>query len=117
MSRTSCNHMCCHSCNDVQESFFNKTRLDLTWQGCHKTITALLPPFLALPDAHICLQSSISGINLERRVWYPTNLHELEARLQQIWNEMSQNIIQNLYASIPGRIASCICARGGSTGY
>ncbi|GFU80771.1 transposable element Tcb2 transposase [Trichonephila clavipes] len=39
--------------------------------------------------------------HLERRVWHPTSLNELEARLQQIWNEMSQDIIQNLYASMP----------------
>ncbi|GFW60245.1 transposable element Tcb1 transposase [Trichonephila clavipes] len=52
------------------------------------------------------------------RVGLPTSfLNELEARLQQIWNEMSQDIIQNLYASMPDRISSCIRARGGSTGY
>ncbi|GFU75635.1 transposable element Tcb1 transposase [Trichonephila clavipes] len=51
------------------------------------------------------------------RVGHPTSLNELEARLQHIWNEMSQDIIQNLYASIPDRIASCIRARRGSTGY
>ncbi|GFU08431.1 transposable element Tcb2 transposase [Trichonephila clavipes] len=50
------------------------------------------------------------------RVGHPTSLKELEARLQQIWNEMSQDIIQNLYASMPDRIASRIRARGGSTG-
>ncbi|GFW75561.1 transposable element Tcb1 transposase [Trichonephila clavipes] len=50
--------------------------------------------------------------HLGRRVAHPTSLSELEARLQQIWNEMSQDIIQNLYASMPDRIASCICARG-----
>ncbi|GFX20955.1 transposable element Tcb2 transposase [Trichonephila clavipes] len=32
------------------------------------------------------------------RIGHPTSLNELEARLQQIWNEMSQDIIQNLYA-------------------
>ncbi|GFV53054.1 transposable element Tcb1 transposase [Trichonephila clavipes] len=51
------------------------------------------------------------------RVGDPTSLNELKARLQQIWNEISQYIIQNLYASMPDRIASCIRARGGSTGY
>ncbi|GFW01499.1 transposable element Tcb1 transposase [Trichonephila clavipes] len=51
------------------------------------------------------------------RVGHPTNLNELEARLQQIWNEMPQDIIQNLYASMPDRIASYIRSRGGSTGY
>ncbi|GFV61198.1 transposable element Tcb1 transposase [Trichonephila clavipes] len=54
--------------------------------------------------------------HLGRRVGHPTSLNKLEARLQQIWNEMSQDIIQNLYASLPDRIASCICARGGSPG-
>ncbi|GFV65471.1 transposable element Tcb1 transposase [Trichonephila clavipes] len=49
--------------------------------------------------------------------WVSHELNELEAMLHQIWNEMSQDIIQNLYVSIPDRIASCIRARGGSTGY
>ncbi|GFT95885.1 transposable element Tcb1 transposase [Trichonephila clavipes] len=54
---------------------------------------------------------------LGRRVGHPTSLKELEARLQQRRNEMSQDIIQNLYAPMPDRIASCIRARGGSTGF
>ncbi|GFU95250.1 transposable element Tcb1 transposase [Trichonephila clavipes] len=55
--------------------------------------------------------------NLGRRVGHPTSLSELEAKVQQIWNEMSQDDIPNLYASMPDRIASCIRARRGSTGY
>ncbi|GFT79064.1 transposable element Tcb2 transposase [Trichonephila clavipes] len=55
--------------------------------------------------------------HLGRRVGHPTSLNELEARVQQIWNEMSPDIIQSLYASIPDRIASCIRAREASTGY
>ncbi|GFX62444.1 transposable element Tcb1 transposase [Trichonephila clavipes] len=55
--------------------------------------------------------------HLGRRVRHPTSLNELEARLQQIWNEMSQDIIQNFYVSMPDRIASCIRARGCSRGY
>ncbi|GFW83303.1 transposable element Tcb1 transposase [Trichonephila clavipes] len=51
------------------------------------------------------------------RVGHPASLNELEVRLQQIWKEMSQDIIQNLYTSMPDRTASCIHARGGSTGY
>ncbi|GFW84666.1 transposable element Tcb2 transposase [Trichonephila clavipes] len=43
--------------------------------------------------------------------------NEPEARLQQIWNDMSQDIIQNVNASMPDRIASCIPTRVGSTGY
>ncbi|GFX79281.1 transposable element Tcb1 transposase [Trichonephila clavipes] len=48
---------------------------------------------------------------LGRRFGHPTSLNELEARLQLIWNEMPQNIIQNLYSSMPDRIASYIRAR------
>ncbi|GFW39276.1 transposable element Tcb1 transposase [Trichonephila clavipes] len=54
--------------------------------------------------------------NLGRRVEHPTSFNELEARLQEILNEISQDIIQNLCASVPDRIASCIRARVGSTG-
>ncbi|GFU42077.1 transposable element Tcb1 transposase [Trichonephila clavipes] len=54
---------------------------------------------------------------LVRRVGHPTSFNKLETRLQKIWNEMSQAIIQNLYASMPDRITSCIRARGDSTGY
>ncbi|GFT01104.1 uncharacterized protein TNCV_4054931 [Trichonephila clavipes] len=35
--------------------------LGLTRQGCHKTVSGLLLPFLGLPDPQICLQLSISG--------------------------------------------------------
>ncbi|GFU98756.1 transposable element Tcb1 transposase [Trichonephila clavipes] len=90
--------------------FFYKTMPDLTRLGCFKTVSVLLLPFLCLSDPQIYLQSSISGI-----IWdggHPTSLNELEARLQQIWSEMSRNIIQNLYTSLLDRIASCIRARG-----
>ncbi|GFT02148.1 transposable element Tcb2 transposase [Trichonephila clavipes] len=33
-----------------QESFFNKTMVGFTQQGCNKTVSALLLPFLGLPD-------------------------------------------------------------------
>ncbi|GFX95668.1 transposable element Tcb1 transposase [Trichonephila clavipes] len=113
MSMTSCNHMCCHSCNDSQDPFFNKTMLGLTLQGffnrdCLRTVTTFPWPARSpdlSPSKHILDP-------LGRRVGHFTSLNELEARLQQIWNEMSQDIIQNLSASIPNRIASCIRARG-----
>ncbi|PRD21524.1 UNVERIFIED_CONTAM: hypothetical protein NCL1_51501 [Trichonephila clavipes] len=71
-------------------------------------------PSLACPIPNL---SPIEHIwdNLGRRIGNPTSLNELEAGLQQIVNEMSQDIIQNLYASMPDRIASCIRAGGGST--
>ncbi|GFT33586.1 transposase [Trichonephila clavipes] len=76
-------------------------------QDCLRTVTTLPWPARS-PDL-----SSIEHIwdHLGRRFGNPTSLNELEARLQQIWNEMSQDIIQNLYASVPYRIASCIRAR------
>ncbi|GFT03424.1 transposable element Tcb1 transposase [Trichonephila clavipes] len=78
-------------------------------QECLHTITSLPWPTRS-PDL-----SSIE--HLGWRVGHLTSLNELEARLQQVWNEMSQDIIQNLYALMPDRIASCIRSRGGSTGY
>ncbi|GFW87290.1 transposable element Tcb1 transposase [Trichonephila clavipes] len=82
-------------------------------QSCLCTVTTLLwsaqSPDLSLIE-HI-------WDHLGRRVGHPTNLNKLEARLQQIGNELSQNVIQNLYVSIPDRIASCIRARRGSTEY
>ncbi|GFW41858.1 transposable element Tcb1 transposase [Trichonephila clavipes] len=82
-------------------------------QDCLRNVTTLpwpaRSPYLS-PIEHI-------WDHLGRRVGHPTSLNELEARLQKIWNEMSQDIIQNLYASMPDHIASCIRARGDSTGY
>ncbi|GFV87522.1 transposable element Tcb1 transposase [Trichonephila clavipes] len=110
---TSCNRICCHSCNGSQEPFFNTSMLSLTRQDCLHTVTTLPWP-LRSPDL-----SSIEHVwdNLERRVVYPMGLNELETSLQQIWIEMFHDIIQNLYGSMPDRIASRIHARGGSTGY
>ncbi|GFW56389.1 uncharacterized protein TNCV_2088961 [Trichonephila clavipes] len=89
--------------------------LGLTRQGCHQTFSTLLLPFLGLPDPQM---SPIEHIwdHLGRQVGYPPSLNELKARLQQIWNVMSQGIIQSLYASMPDRIASYIRTRGGLTG-
>ncbi|GFV97189.1 transposable element Tcb1 transposase [Trichonephila clavipes] len=77
-------------------------------QDCFCTVTTLPWPARS-PDL-----SPIEHIwdHLGRRVGYFTSLNELKARLQQIGDEMSQDIIQNLYASMPDLIASCIRARG-----
>ncbi|GFT79345.1 uncharacterized protein TNCV_3275711 [Trichonephila clavipes] len=93
--------MRCHSCNGFQEPCCNKTILVLTRQGCHKTV---LFPYLS-PIEYI-------WDHLGRRVRHSMSLNELEASLQQIRNEMSQDIIQILYASMPDRVASCIRTRG-----
>ncbi|GFU24144.1 transposable element Tcb1 transposase [Trichonephila clavipes] len=82
-------------------------------QDCLCNVTTLPSPSRS-PDL-----SPIEPIwdHLGWRVGHPMSLNELEARLQQVWNEMSQDIMQNLYASMLDRIASCIRTRGGSTGY
>ncbi|GFV76934.1 transposable element Tcb1 transposase [Trichonephila clavipes] len=82
-------------------------------QDCLRTATTL-PWAARSPDF-----SPIEHIwdNLRWRVGHPTSSNELKAKLQQIWNETSQDIIQSLYASMPDRNASCIRTRGGSTGY
>ncbi|GFX28046.1 transposable element Tcb2 transposase [Trichonephila clavipes] len=69
-------------------------------QDCLRTVTTF-PWLTRSPDL-----SQIEHIwdHLGRPVGHPTSLSELEERLQQIWNEMSQDIIQNLYASMPDRI-------------
>ncbi|GFX19652.1 transposable element Tcb1 transposase [Trichonephila clavipes] len=82
-------------------------------QDCLRTVTTLHWPARSLDMSPI----EHNWDHLGRRVGHPMSLNELEARLQQIWNEMAQEIIQNLYASMPYRIASCIRARGDSTGY
>ncbi|GFV24230.1 platelet endothelial aggregation receptor 1, partial [Trichonephila clavipes] len=81
---TSCNHMCCYSYNGSLEPFFDKTMLDFTRQGCHKTIAALLLPFSCpagstdlSPIEHIC-------DDLRRRVGHPMSLIELEARCNEV---------------------------------
>ncbi|GFW21059.1 transposable element Tcb2 transposase [Trichonephila clavipes] len=63
-------------------------------QDCLHTVTTL-PWLVRAPNL-----SPIEHIwdHLGWRVGHPTSLNELEARLQRIWNEISQDIMQNLYA-------------------
>ncbi|GFT65739.1 transposable element Tcb1 transposase [Trichonephila clavipes] len=77
-------------------------------QGCLYTVT-ILPWPARSPDL-----SPIQHIwdHLGWRFGYLPSLNEIEVRLQQIWNEMSQDIIQNWYVSMQDRIASCIRVRG-----
>ncbi|GFV77947.1 transposable element Tcb1 transposase [Trichonephila clavipes] len=82
-------------------------------QNCLRTVSTLKGPARS-PD--LCPIEQIC-YHLGRRVGHPTSLNEQEARLHYIWNEMSQDIIQNFYRSMSDRIASCIRAREGSTGY
>ncbi|GFW63140.1 transposable element Tcb2 transposase [Trichonephila clavipes] len=66
-------------------------------QDCLHTVTTLSWPArnsYLFPFEHI-------WDPLGWRVGHPTSLNELEARLQQIWNKMSQDITQNLYSQCP----------------
>ncbi|GFU56030.1 transposable element Tcb2 transposase [Trichonephila clavipes] len=81
--------------NQLLKAIFQQDNAQRHVKKYHKTISALLLPFLSVPDPQICLHSSISRYHLERRVGHLTSLNEREARLQEIWNGMSQNIIQN----------------------
>lgn len=55
--------------------------------------------------------------HLGRQLRQPRDVQDLETQLQQLWAQMSQDIIRNLYASMPRRVSACIHARGGATGY
>ncbi|GFX86263.1 transposable element Tcb1 transposase [Trichonephila clavipes] len=109
--------MCCHSYNGSPGAIFQQDNAQLHMarvsQDCLCTVT-ILPWPARSPDL-----SLIEPIwdHLVLRFRHPTSLNELDARLQKIWNEMSQDIMQKFYASMPDRIALCIRARGGSTGY
>ncbi|GFW96899.1 transposable element Tcb2 transposase [Trichonephila clavipes] len=79
---TFCNHMCCHSCNGSQESFFQQdnalphtTRVS---HDCLHTVTTLHWP-ARFPDL-----SPFEHIwdHLGRRVGHSTSLSEREAKLQ-----------------------------------
>ncbi|GFT45111.1 transposable element Tcb1 transposase [Trichonephila clavipes] len=117
MSMRSSNHLCCNSHTTASEAIFQqdnaRPHTATVLQECLRTVTSLSWPAQS-PDL-----SPIEHTfdHLGCGVGYYTSLIDLEARLQQIWNEMSQDIIQKLYASMTDRIASCIRARGSSTGY
>ncbi|GFX54960.1 hypothetical protein TNCV_3318771 [Trichonephila clavipes] len=85
-------------------------------QGCRQIASAKLSPFLGLLDTHICHQLSISGIISDDRV-DSQSLFKLEARLQQMLNQMSHDFLRSLYALMLTRIASGIRARMGITEY
>ncbi|GFV95907.1 transposable element Tcb1 transposase [Trichonephila clavipes] len=113
MSIISYNHMCCHSCNHSFSHFQQDNARPHTArvsQDCIRTVSSF-PWQAESPD--------LSAVEhyLLRRVGHPTSLNELEARLLQIRDEMSQDIIRNLYASMSDRIASCIRARGVQQGF
>ncbi|GFT71636.1 serine protease grass [Trichonephila clavipes] len=88
---TSCDHMRCHLFNGPKSHFSIKQCLASHGKGVQS-----LSPLERIWD------------HLGRRVGHSTSLNELDARLQKIWNEMSQDIMHNLYALVPDRIASCI---------
>ncbi|GFX48080.1 hypothetical protein TNCV_4114151 [Trichonephila clavipes] len=90
--------------------------LGLTRLGCRKTVSALLLHFLGLPIPRFVSNRVYLG-SYETASWASHGFERTSGKLQLIWNEMSQDIIQSLYVSMPDPIASSIRARRGSTGY
>ncbi|GFW19050.1 uncharacterized protein TNCV_253801 [Trichonephila clavipes] len=86
---TSCNHMCCQSCNGFQEPFFNNV----------PPHTAMVSPKLSPHCYYFSLPAQSQDLSPIAHIWghlglrvgHPTSWKELEARLQQIWNEMSRH--------------------------
>ncbi|GFX75792.1 uncharacterized protein TNCV_2237641 [Trichonephila clavipes] len=83
-----CNHMCCHSCNDSQEPFFTKTVLGLSWQGCHKTVSALLLPFVDLSDPRFVSNPAYMG-SFGTASWAS---HEFERTRGKVTANMERNV-------------------------
>ncbi|GFS81686.1 transposable element Tcb1 transposase [Trichonephila clavipes] len=61
--------------------------------------------------------SPLVGWHLARDLRPAASKDELLLRIQTIWNSISQADIQNLFESMPRRIAALIAARGGYTKY
>ncbi|GFY33942.1 endonuclease-reverse transcriptase [Trichonephila clavipes] len=113
---TSCNHMCCHSCNG--------SRIHFSTRQCSashaKGVTRLSPhyyyPSLACPIPRFFSNQAYLG-SFGTASWAS---HEFVRTRGKVTankeRKMSHDIIQNLYASMTDQIASCIRARGGSTG-
>ncbi|PRD21767.1 UNVERIFIED_CONTAM: Transposable element Tcb1 transposase [Trichonephila clavipes] len=57
------------------------------------------------------------GLRLARDPCPALSEDELLLRIQAIWNSLPQADIQNLFDSMPRRIAALIAARGGYTKY
>ncbi|GFY17086.1 transposable element Tcb1 transposase [Trichonephila clavipes] len=72
-------------------------------QDCYRHISTLPWPAQSPDFSPIEQIWNHSG----RQVGQPTSWVELEACLQQLWNDMSHDIIWNVYASMPARISSC----------
>ncbi|GFT05116.1 transposable element Tcb1 transposase [Trichonephila clavipes] len=82
----------------LPEAIFQQTnaRLQQTGKGVTRLPLHCYYPSFACPITRFVSNRAYLGW----RVGHPMRLNELEARLQQIWNEMSQDIIQN---SMPDR--------------
>ncbi|GFV22412.1 hypothetical protein TNCV_594871 [Trichonephila clavipes] len=101
----SCNHMCCHSCNDSPNHYSTRQCSAYHGQSVTKTVSAVLLPFHDVPDP-----PDFSLDHLGRQV----SIHEFERTRGKGYckygTEMSQDILQHLCVSMHDRIASCIHA-------
>ncbi|GFV85253.1 uncharacterized protein TNCV_928841 [Trichonephila clavipes] len=83
-----CSHMGCPSCNDFQEPFFNKTMLGLTQKGCYKAVSALLLPFLSLPDPQFVTNRAYLR-SFGSAIWAS---HEFERTRGKVTTNMKRNV-------------------------
>ncbi|GFW86769.1 uncharacterized protein TNCV_2809241 [Trichonephila clavipes] len=113
---TSCNHMCCPHAMAPRSYFLTR---QCSASHC-KGVTSLSPycyyPSVDCPIPRFVSNRAYLG-SFGTMSWVSQEFEGTRGKLQQIWIKMSQDIIQNLYASMPDRIASCIRRGGGSTGY
>lgn len=109
--RASLSHICYHSWQCFQQAFFNKIILDHKQQGYHRNTSGLLAPYTGLSLSLYLTQLEHVWDQLGRQVGEPMCLAELESWLEELWNEMTQDTIRNLHASIPIRFVCCIKAR------
>ncbi|GFV04703.1 uncharacterized protein TNCV_4476441 [Trichonephila clavipes] len=89
---TFCNNMCCHSCNGSQEPFFNKTMLGLTRQGCHKTVSVLLLPFLGPFPIPIFFSNRAYLGSFGTASWA---FHEFERTRGKVTANMERNVLRH----------------------
>ncbi|PRD27911.1 UNVERIFIED_CONTAM: hypothetical protein NCL1_34010 [Trichonephila clavipes] len=95
MSMTSCATTCVDTHATAPMSHF----LTIQCSTSHGKGITRLSPHCYYPSLACLVPIFISyRASFGRGVRHPTSLNELEARVQQIWNEMSQDMKQNLYA-------------------
>ncbi|GFX78030.1 uncharacterized protein TNCV_971841 [Trichonephila clavipes] len=99
----------------TRSRFFNKAMLSLARQECHKTVSALLLPFLSCPIPRFVSNRAYLR-SFGTASWAS---HEFERTRGKVTANRERNVSRQhtkLVCLNADRIASCIRARGSSTG-